>query len=134
MYDKIWVYKPCMYHILRVSQWWSIFSCYSYRQASWLHFSLIPMIIWGKNLTIRIFLNSRVICDRMLHIDVLQYWFMMNALIFTDTLNPDNLGFINHISEDTYDYISFLCVIQKYKEAKYFINKLHLCEFYFIQP
>ena len=43
----------------------------------------------------------------------------MNALRFTDTLNPDNLGFINNISEDTYDYIFCLCVIHKYKEAKY---------------
>ena len=41
----------------------------------------------------------------------------MNALIFADTLNPENIGFINHISEDTYDYIFFLYVIQKYKEA-----------------
>ena len=59
---------------------------------------------------------------------------MINALRITDTLNPENIGFINNIFEDTYDYIFFLYVIQKYKEAKYFINKLHLCEFYFIQP
>ena len=52
----------------------------------------------------------------MLQIDVLQYWFMMNALRFMDTLNPDNLGFINNIYEDTYDYIFFLYVIQNYKE------------------
>ena len=55
---------------------------------------------------------------------------MINALRFTDTLNPENIGFINNIYGDTYDFIFFLYVIQKYKEAKYFINKLHVCEFY----
>ena len=74
-----------MYHILRVSQYLSIFSCY--RQLKWLCFSLIHVILWDRILLIRIFLNSRVICERILQIDVLQYWFMLNALRVTDTLN-----------------------------------------------
>ena len=58
-----------------------------YKTASWQ-----PMpareLIWFfgvRILLIIIFLNSIVICERMLQIDVLQYWFMMNALRFRDT-------------------------------------------------
>ena len=74
-----------MYHILHVSQYWYVFSFYI--QPKWLRFSPINGIIWYRILLIRIFLNSRVICERILQIDVLQYWFMLNALIVTDTLN-----------------------------------------------
>ena len=79
-----------MYHILLVSQYWSIFICY--KQPTLLRFSHIHVILWDRILLIRIFLNSRVICERMLQIDVLQYRFMLNALIVTDNWNLNILA------------------------------------------
>ena len=72
-------------YIIRVSVLVYIFSCSI--QPTWLRFSPIHVILWDIILLIRIFLNSRVICERMLQIDVLQYWFMLNAVRVTDNLN-----------------------------------------------
>ena len=74
-----------MYHILCVSRYWSIFSFY--RKPTWLCFSLIHVSFRFIILILIIFLNSRVVYERIFHIYVLQYWFMLNALRVTDTLN-----------------------------------------------
>ena len=140
-YRNIQLYPPCVYHVIRFYHYWENMCTVTYRPVNpvctiyyaclsngpfsvvidkqYDYVSLSFMWFFGvRILLIRIFLNSRVICDRMLQIDVLQYWFMLNALRFTDTLNPENIGFINNIFGDTYDYIFCLYVIQKYKEAK----------------
>ena len=44
------------------------------------------------------------------------------------SFNPDCLGYITHIFEDTSDSIFHLWAIQKYKEVTDFINKLRVCD------
>ena len=42
--------------------------------------------------------------------------------------NPENLGYITHIFEDTSDSIFRMWAIQKYKEVTEFIKKLCVCD------
>ena len=77
--------NPVCSHILCVYQYWYIFS--HSRPPTWLLFYPIHVILWYRILLLITFLNSRFICERMLQIDVLQYWFMLNALRVTDILN-----------------------------------------------
>ena len=90
-----------MCHKVWVSQYWFILSCY--RQPRW---PLIHMIIWDRILIIRIFLKLRVICEKILQMDVLQ------CLENYRYLKPEHIEFINSISEDTYDYIFCLLLFR----------------------
>ena len=45
---------------------------------------------------------------------------------------PDHLGYITHIFEDTSDSWSCLWAVQKYKEFTDFIKKLRVCDMDFI--
>ena len=48
------------------------------------------------------------------------------------SFNPEHLGYINSIFEDTYDSQFRLWAIQKYKEVTEFIKKLCVCDMYVI--
>ena len=45
---------------------------------------------------------------------------------------PEHLGYIVRIFEDTSDSIFLLWDIQKYKQVTEFINKLRVCDMYFL--
>ena len=45
-----------------------------------------------------------------------------------EVFNPDNLGYITHIFEDTSDSRFRLWDIHKFKEVTEFINKLRVCD------